>query len=189
MTGAELFAKLERDPAYLARQALYAEQDRISAEEDAREQRRLIGECAAEGFTISSVWDLVNRANDYDRLVPILARHLSLGYSQPTVDGIARAIAIRAAKPYWRTIAAKFRETPAGSRAKQGLAVALANTASADVVEELCGLLTDPSHGESRVLLVDGLLRIPRARATAMREFLAQDPLFAKRLKPKRKTA
>ena len=182
-TAGELLARLEQDPAYLARQAERAERVRIAVEEDAREQRRLLEECAEAGFDIGSVWDLVNRANDYDRLIPILARHLRLTYSPPTIDGIARALALRAARPYWVNIAATFLETPADSRAKQGLACALAMTASADVVDELHGLLMDPQHGESRILLVDGLRRVPKAKAEAIREELRQDPLFAKRLK------
>ncbi|WP_447406153.1 hypothetical protein, partial [Clostridium perfringens] len=65
---------------------------------------------------------------------------------------------------------------------KNGLAVALSAIAGDSVIEELVGLVKDPTNGESRVLLLQGLRK---SSSTAAREALAElasDPALAKEI-------
>jgi hypothetical protein len=66
--------------------------------------------------------------------------------------------------------------------AKDGLAVAIANTADDTVIDEVIALARDPSHGTTRVLLLSALERSedPRARAALME--LGTDPDLKKQI-------
>jgi hypothetical protein len=66
--------------------------------------------------------------------------------------------------------------------AKSGLAVALAATATENVMDELVALAKDRSQGESRVLLLRALRKSKSAVAKRAIEELASDPDLAKEI-------
>lgn len=81
------------------------EEERAKLREERRlEQAGLVEELASNGVEVDSVWDLVNRENDYDSVVPLLVHHLLKGYSPRTLEGILRALRVRTACPYLNQI-------------------------------------------------------------------------------------
>src|SRR5699024_8296054 len=93
-------------------------------------------------------------------------------YPDRVREGIARSLAVRGdARFAWSELVRLYREEPAGTDTKDGLAVALAAVSDPSTLGELIGLAEDPRHGHSRVLLIRGLTRSrqPRARAAVER--------------------
>jgi hypothetical protein len=182
ITAAELMAKLEADPNYRRSKA---ERDRAFALRAAKlktDERPLVEELRAAGFDIHSVWDFVNDSNRYPGAIPILLRHLSYDYSDPIREGIARALATRDARAAWPILAEEYRNTKTGSQFKSGLAVALSAIASRDTLQELIGLITDPAHGSSRLLLLSALRRSRDPSAKQLISELATNLDFAKEI-------
>ena len=58
--------------------------------------------------------------------LPNLVQHLPRDYPSPVRDGIARALAVPAARFAWPVVVRMYRQEPAG-RVKDGLAVAISN--------------------------------------------------------------
>ena len=142
-----------------------------------------------------SVWDLVNTSANYAEAIPVLLRHLLLPYSDRTREGIARALAVPTARTAWPTLVEEYRKAPMGMGprapgeaeelrlgAKDGLACALAATATEDVMPELVALAKDPSHGPSRCLFLSALKRSKSDMARAALKELASDPDLKKEI-------
>lgn len=149
-------------------------------EEYARAEASLVEELRAVGVPVNnSVWDLVNTPNIYPQSLPILLDHLQRPYPDAVRDGIARAMAVPAAKFAWPLLVRLYLQEK-GNRARQGLAVALSNIADDEVISELIALASETELGTSRVLLLDALRRsrLPMARKALM-EF-EKDPLLQK---------
>jgi hypothetical protein len=68
-----------------------------------------------------------------------------------------------------------YREEPNG-QVRDGLAVAVANTADKSVAEELIGLIREPELDDSRVLLLGALPRLGIDRAREVLDELQTDP-------------
>lgn len=166
-TAAELMAELQADRGFTA------ERDHRAAELERREaawreaETPLVGELGAAGVAVTSVWDLVNTAAPYPAAVPILLDHLERPYPDRVREGIARALAVPEATSGAAALVALYRREPAETDAKQGLAVALAQTASED---ELAALAAAPEHGTSRMLLLGGLRRSREALEALTRD-------------------
>jgi hypothetical protein len=177
----EAIERLRRDPAYIAKMAI---RNRELATRHAAEQKELgelIDELRQVGLQIHDVWDLVNRPNNYDVAVPILLRHLGKDYCDRNLEGIGRALAIPSSRAYWTEIVKRFKEIDGGHfvGAKQGLAVAVAKAVTRETLGELIELLRDERHGNSRLLVLDGLKRFRGADVSAVLKELSVDPLFA----------
>src|SRR5215469_15844347 len=80
ITSAELMARLQKDPEWVARNAESEARLKERQEQSRREQAVLLGELRNIGFNVESVWDFVNTAEMYPSAIPILLRHLSLPY-------------------------------------------------------------------------------------------------------------
>lgn len=61
-------------------------------------QSILIEELKAVGVTVSSIWDLVNTKESYNKAIPILLRHLTIEYPDVIKEGIARALTVPEAR-------------------------------------------------------------------------------------------
>jgi hypothetical protein len=180
--AAELMAQLNADPDYVARKKAQDEEFQRREKEYARAQAPLVQELRAAGVHVSSVWDLVNTKDAYPQLLPILVHHLQFAYPDAIREGIARALAVPEAKFAWPLLLGLYRRETE-KRTKSGLAVALANIADDQVIEELIALAKDSQHGVTRVLLLDALRR---SRLAAAREALVEfeaDPILGKEAK------
>jgi len=196
ITAGELRAKLLADPEWVARER---ERDRVQSERVALsriEQEPILKELHSIGYDLNSVWDFVNTAKVYESAIPILIKHLQLPYSDGIRGGIARSLAVREAQYAWPTLVEAYCREPYHKRvpgtllmqeAKDGLAVALAATATDAVIEELIALAKDRSHGESRILLLRPLKKSKSPIAKMALVELASDPDLKKEIASWRK--
>lgn len=183
-TAREAIERLRRDPAHAAKMAIQSRELAARHAADKEELRDLINELRQTGLQIDDVWDLVNRPNNYDFALPILVRHLEKDYCDRNLEGIGRALAVPSSRAHWTKIVKKFREIDGAQfmGAKQGLAVAVAKAATRQTIGELIELLRDARHGNSRLLVLDGLKRFRGEDVSAALSELRQDPLFAQTL-------
>lgn len=181
ITAAELMAKLNGDPEFVAKR------ERQEAERNRREteyrlaEAPLVDELRAAGFQVQSAWDLVNTAVPYPKAVPILLAHLPQDYPPAVREGIARALAVREASRGWEVLTQLYRDEQE-VRVKDGLAVAIAAAANDELIGDVILLARDKRQGPSRVLLLSALERSadPRARSALIE--LATDPELAKEI-------
>ncbi|MET4800109.1 hypothetical protein [Bradyrhizobium sp. LB11.1] len=194
VTAAELAAKLESDPEFMARKR---ERDLALAERTARfkeEQAPIVSELLAAGVGVNFLSDLIMRSVPYPAAIPVLLKHLVLPYSDPTLETLARILAVPDARYAWPILVAEYRKAPSGYEngarrrgAKDGLAVALAATATDSTIDELIALAKERSHGASRVLLLRALRKSRNAAAKQAIEELSTDPDLEKEIASWRK--
>lgn len=175
VTAAELMAKLEADPDFVARRIAREEEHRREEAELRRAEGPLLVELRSAGFTIGSVWELVNTTAAYPEALPVLLDHLSRSYPPAVREGIARALAVPEAKFAWPALVRLYR-SESNERTKDGLAVAIAAVADDEVIVDMIALARETQHGPSRLLLLSALERSrdPRARTTLVQ--LESDP-------------
>jgi len=183
ITSAESAARLESDPVWVAeRDKRHAEFEKQWAELD-RAEAPLVEELRAAGFQVQSVWDFVNTRDSYPKALPILLAHLPKPYPAAIREGIARALAVPETKALgWDMLLRLYREEQE-CRSKEGLAVAIAEAADGEVLDDVIAVLRDTSHGESRVLLLKVLEKSKEPRAHATLVELANDPDLYKEIK------
>jgi hypothetical protein len=177
MTATEVVANLAADPEYQARKA---EVDAEAAERYAQwraAEQPLVEELREAGFDVESVWDLVNTSTPYPDALPILLNHLPKDYPKRIRSGIARSLAVPDAAFGWDVLLTQYRSEADGDT-RDGLAAALAQTATEPKLDDLIGLIDEPTCGGSRVLLLPGLKRVGSPKAMAKLESLATDPFF-----------
>lgn len=180
ITAAELMARLNADPEFVAREAQREEERRKREAEYELAEAPLVEELRAAGFQVQSAWDLVNTPGSYPRALPILLAHLPRPYPAPVREGIARALAVRETKALaWDVLTGLFVKEPEKC-VRDGLAVAISAAADDEVLEDVIALAREPRHGASRVLLLWALERskAPQARAALME--LGSDPELTK---------
>ncbi len=156
---AELEKELEKDEEYLRRRAeREAARAAFRAELDRAEQP-LVADLAAHGVEVESVWDLVNRPNDYEQVLPVLLAHLRDGdYPERIRAGIARSLATPQSNPWWEDLRSLY-VSRRGPEEEMGLAAALAASATEDRVEDLIALALDDSLSDDRVMLIKAIRR------------------------------
>lgn len=167
------------------------------------EQQPILQELAGIGYQVESLWDLIDSEEKYTNAIPILLKHLLLPYSDRTRDQLARALAVKEARPAWPVLVEQYCKTPIGTglvapgdtkelplSAKSGLACALSVTVDESTMPTLISLIKDPAHGASRILLLSPLKKSKNEAAKAVLAELAEDPVFKKEIaswrKPKR---
>jgi HEAT repeat protein len=178
-TAAELMAELEKDPTYLEKRRRREEERRRQEEDHARAEVPILQELREAGVSVGSVWDFVNAASADMRSLPILLDHLQRPYPEAVREGIARAMAVPAAKFAWPVLV-KLYGQESEERVKDALAVALSNIADDEVLDDLIGLARDPRHGESRILLLSAFERLSLPQARKLLMDLGGDPALHK---------
>lgn len=161
------------------------------------EAEPLLAELKAAGLDIRSVGDLISRSEKYEQAIPILLKHLLMPYSDVIRETIARSLAVPepAVINAWPILVEEYRKAPIGwgikgpgdteehrLRAKDGLACALSVAATDDTLPELIALAKDPSHGESRILLLSALRKSKNPIAKKAIEELSFDPGLEKEI-------
>lgn len=90
-----------------------------------------------------------------------------------------RALAVEPASVYWERLRDLYLRA-AGPDEEEGLAVALAASATVEHIDELLALLNENSRGDSRILFIGAVLRVGGNRGREVVETLRSDPLFGK---------
>ncbi len=182
MTAGELADQLRADPAAVVQRARRDSESAARTAVYRAEQAEMLAELRKVGIDIQLVSDLVNTSTNYGQAIPILVKHLPRPYSEATREGIARALAVPEARAWWSILLDEYRSAPATrgrASVKEGLAAALAATASDEVIGDLVAVATDPSQGETRVLLLSALRRSKEVEAKRALRELATDPVCA----------
>jgi len=193
VSAAELMARLNSDPEFVAKRAQEEAERQARAAEWRRAETPLVEELRAAGFAVDSAWDLVNTSAPYPDALPILVDHLQRAYPSRVREGIARALAVPQSKFAWDVLTRLYLYE--GERdAKDGLAVAISAVADDEVIDEVLALVRDERNGASRILLLSALERSedPRARAALMelgtdRELKKEIQLILRRLKKRKR--
>jgi len=178
ITAGELMAQLANDPEYQARMAKRdAEFAKRDAELDDAEQP-LLNALRGVGVDVTTVYDLVNTRAAYPEALPVLLEHLPRPYPVEIREGIARALAVRGARFAWHQLRELY-EAERDQRMRDVLALALANAADEDVLEEVIAIARDTSYGDSRSFMLLALKRFKNdPRAWDAIQDLATDPVF-----------
>lgn len=197
ITAEELDAQLRANPEFMAQKR---ERERVHAERVKRihaEAEPLLVELQAAGLKIQSVSDLISRSERYEQAIPILLKHLLMPYSDVIRETIARSLAVPEPEVInaWPLLVEEYRKAPAGwgikapgdtqeykLGAKDGLACALSVATTDSTLPELIALAKDPSHGESRVLLLSALRKSKNPIAKQAIEELSFDPGLEKEI-------
>lgn len=177
-TAGELIEQLARDPEYQsARQTAEAERKRRVAELRAAEQP-ILSDLRKAGIFVSSVWDLVNSSEPYPKALPILLRHLKHGgYPDRVMESVARALAVRPASLAWNELRGLYL-VARGPGEMEGLAVALAASATAEHLDDLLALLDQQSRGDTRLHFLRAIRRVGGPRGREVLQGLRDDRIF-----------
>ncbi len=154
------------------------------------EEEPLLADLRAIGFDpgVDSVWDLVNTAEPYPEAIPVLLRHLTRPYSDRIKAGIARALAVPDAVHAWPILVAEYKKAEEGQEDgvmrgyKDGLAVALAATATDAMLGEVISLIKDTSNGSTRIFFLGPLCESKNPLARQTIEELKDDPDLKKEI-------
>jgi hypothetical protein len=180
ISATELPAQLQKDPEY-QRKTRAAEAERQERVQGLRlAEQPIVAELRDAGLEVNSVWDLVNTSRPYPEALPILLRHLELGgYPDRVMESLGRALAVKPAVAVWDTLRHLYLAAK-GRGETEGLAVALAASATRDQFEGLVGLLGEPSRGSTRVHFLRPIKRVGGAEGRRVLESLRADSTFGK---------
>jgi hypothetical protein len=184
MTAAELVALKEEmrrtDPAYRAQEeAVEAERrQRVQALHEA--EQPIVQDLRRAGVDVRSVWDLVNTSVPYPDALPVLLDHLHRGgYPDKVMESLGRAMAVRPASFAWEALRDLYLSAK-GRGEEEGLAAALAASATPDHLDELVALLREESRGDTRIHLLRAIKRVGGQQGRQVLESLRDDPLFGR---------
>ena len=169
--------QLEADPIWVARRDAQA-RARLQRElTSQREQTDLLQDLKASGVSVNNVWSLVNTAGPYPGALRVLLDHLSRPYSDRVREGIARALAVKEARPVaWDEFVRLARTEASQSWVSDGVMVAIAAMARPSDLDEIISLITDRLVGPGRVFLVRNLTRSKKQKARQVLMDLRDDP-------------
>jgi hypothetical protein len=179
-TAAELLACLKDDQAYQGRSRAADEARRVRTEELRHAERPIVADLRDVGVAVESVWDLVNTSIPYSHALPVLLMHLERGgYPDRVMESLGRALAVRPASFAWDRLERLYR-TASGSGETEGLAVALAASATADHVDRLVDILDEAGLGETRIHLLRAIKRVGGTKGRQVLESLREDQTFGR---------
>jgi hypothetical protein len=180
ITAAELVAQLAADPDYL-RKTASAEAERQSREQELRRaEEPIVRDLNEVGVGVSSVWDLVNTSDPYPNALPVLLDHLRKGgYPDRVMESLGRALAVEPAAFAWETLRDLYLIAE-GRGEEEGLAVALAASATVAHLDGLIALLHENSRGDSRIHFLRAIKRTGGAKGRDLLASLRSDPMFGR---------
>lgn len=180
ITAADLMAQLAADPEY-QRKAQAAEAERqVRVQQLRRAEQPIVEELRAAGYEVNSVWDLANTSDPYPKALPVLLKHLQLGgYPDRVMESLARTLAVKPSVEVWDTLRQLYLAAQ-GPGEEEGLAAALAASATADQLDALIALLDETSRGSTRIHFLHPIKRVGGKRGLDVLTSLQDDPLFGK---------
>ncbi len=177
-TAAELMAKLQSDPEFVARQ---------KQEEDARERNReryrtaardVVADLADAGFEVEAIGDLRHLGTPYPQAVPVLLRWLARVHDPALKEDIVRTLSVPWAEDAAPLLLSEFEraEDATGTGLRWAIGNALAVLASDEIADGMIKLATDRRYGQAREMVVVGLGKLKDARvADVLLELLADE--------------
>jgi hypothetical protein len=179
-TAAELLAELQDDPEYQRKTRAAEAERQARVQELRRAEQPIVADLRSAGVEVGSVWDLVNTSEPYPAALPVLLKHLRQGgYPDRVMEGIASALAVEPAAFAWDTFKELYLKAQ-GPGEEEGLAVALAASATGQHLDGLIGLLREDSRGDTRIHFLSAIKRVGGPRGRQVLESLRSDPVFGK---------
>jgi hypothetical protein len=179
-TAAELMAQLQNDPEYQRKMQADEAERQVRVQELGRAERPIVADLRNAGIEVDSVWDLVNTSVPYPAALPVLLKHLQLGgYPDRVMESMGRALAVEPAVFAWDALRDLFLKAQ-GRGEEEGLAVALAASATSEHLEALIDLLNEDSRSDNRIHFLRPIKRVGGRRGREVLESLKSDPLFGK---------
>lgn len=160
ITAAELMAQLANDPEFQRHRQAREAETQARGVELSRAEQPIVADLHAAGVQVDSVWDLVNTAVPYPAALPVLLNHLRRGgYPDRVLESLGRALAVKPMNPAWAVLRELYLR--AGGRGEnEGLAVALAASATADQLDALIDLLGEDARGDTRIHVLRTIKRL-----------------------------
>jgi hypothetical protein len=178
ITAAELAAQLADDQEFKAAAAERDRELRARAAKWRDAERPIIEELNLAGVQVESVWDLVNTSEPYPAALPVLLDHLEKGgYPDRVMEGLGRALAVKPAVSYWNRLKTAYLMA-VGPEAREGIAVALAASATQAHVDDLIQLLSFEEGGTSRIFFLRPIKELGGERGRRVLEPLTSDPML-----------
>lgn len=176
----ELMAQLAQDEDYQAKAAALEVEMQARREELRRAEQPILADLQAAGVEVQSVWDLVNTSEPYPAALPILLDHLQRGgYPDRVMESLGRALAVKPAAPAWETLRELYLKAE-GRGEEEGLAVALAASATDAHLDDLVALLDESSRGSTQIHFLRPIKRVGGERGLEVLKSLRDDPLYGK---------
>jgi hypothetical protein len=182
ISATELMAELEADPEWVRTRDADEAESRVRAQALRIAEQPIVADLAAHGIEVGSAWDLIrfNRSAPYPAALPILIRHMQLGgYPDRIMAGLARALAVKSAAPWWSELRRLYLNAT-GPGEEEGLAVALAASATKENLDALIELAGDHSRSDTRILLLRRIKQLGGTRGLEVLESLKSDPMLGK---------
>jgi len=172
--------RLRTDPAYRAQTEAVDAERQARVEELRRAEQSIVEDLRNGGVDVNSVWNLVNTADPYPAALPILLDHLQRGgYPDRVMESLGRALAVGPSASVWETLRQLYLAAE-GRGQEEGLAVALAASATADHLDGLIALLDETSRGSTRIHFLRAIKRVGGKRGLDVLTTLQDDPAFGK---------
>ncbi|MDP9903104.1 hypothetical protein [Arthrobacter bambusae] len=179
-TAAELMAQLQNDPEYQRKMQEEEAERQVRVQELSRAEQPIVADLRSVGVEVDSVWDLVNTSVPYPAALPVLLKHLQLGgYPDRVMESLGSALAVRPAVFAWDALRELYLK--AGGRGEEeGLAVALAASATDKHLQALIKLLNDDSRSDTRGHFLRAIKRVGGQEGRQVLESLKSDPMWGK---------
>lgn len=164
ITAIELMNKLSQDKKHQERANEMKAFEKIYDEDE----KVLINELKSIGLVLTSVWDLVNRKNDYMEAIPILINHIKVKHHPRILSGIVRSLAIPELKDnqkLWDVLVELFIQTksdneisiPEERGLKMSISVALESLANAERVNTLKHLISTNANTDETIFIQNAI--------------------------------
>ncbi|GGC55559.1 hypothetical protein IEU95_08715 [Hoyosella rhizosphaerae] len=143
-------------------------------------QQPILADLRAVGFDVPSVWSLGRGGEGFSVVLPVLLKHLERGgYPDRIMGALASRLGVKEMRPYWDKLRDMYVRAT-GPHEKDSLAAALAETVTREREEDLISLIRDDSLGDSRIMLLRGLIRLRSDRSRAVMDSLVDHPVLGK---------
>lgn len=143
-------------------------------------EQPIVRDLRGAGVNVSSVWDLVNTSEPYPDALPVLLSHLERGgYPDRVMESLGCALAVKPSIAHWDTLRELYL-TAQGHGAEEGLAVALAASATPECLDALIALLGEESRGSTRIHFLRPILRVGGRPGREVVESLRGDPFYGR---------
>lgn len=177
LSAADLLKELESDPDWVARRDEF-EQRRLNLRAAlAQQQVDIFRDLQEVGIDVDSVWRLIGKTQLSPKVFPVLLDHLFRSYHERILEGIARALGSKAARPVaWDPLIGGIRRGAFTDGVADGVMAAISDMARPTDLPVLIDLITDRAIGSCRIMLVPKLMRSKQSQAREVLYSLRNDP-------------
>ena len=172
-TAADFMAELKKDSEYQNMVSIKDKAQKKYWETHGQDEQHLLKDLREQGFHLDSVWDFVNRGNDYQKAIPVLIKHLKIKHHPRIMEGIVRSLAIPNLSnndELWFSLIELFKNTtpdakiedPREKGLQMGVALALSNLSTKQRISDLEILIQKYPNNDGINWLVNKLKKLKK---------------------------